>query len=281
MPASVADSGAALSASEANFELPVRRPYNGDWVLSFLEGRAVAGVEAVEGRCYRRRLGGDAWLTATLGGDVLQVSIPRRAEADARDVAERLRRLFDLDADPVAIDAHLGAQPALAPLVRAAPGIRVPGVWDAFEGAVRAILGQQVSVRRARSLAEALCAAFGAGAFPSPAMLADADVAAIGMPGARGRAVSALARRVCAAGDGWLHDAETLRHELAAISGIGPWTAEYAAMRIARDPDAFPETDWGVFKALGVKGSAARKLAAPWRPWRAYATMLLWSSRSA
>ena len=260
--------------------LPLRRPYNAEWVLSFLAGRAVAGIEAVCGRSYRRRLAADAWLTATLDDDALRVSVPAAARSDAQDIALRLGRLFDLDADSGAIDAHVAVRPPLAPLVRACPGIRVPGVWDAFEGVVRAILGQQVSVARARTLAESLCAAFGDGAFPSPAALAEADVAAIGMPGARGRAVSTLARLVCEEGDGWLHDAAALRRELVAVRGVGPWTAEYAAMRIGRDPDAFPETDWGVFKVLGVKGSAARARAEPWRPWRAYATMLLWSSRS-
>jgi 3-methyladenine DNA glycosylase/8-oxoguanine DNA glycosylase len=164
--------------------------------------------------------------------------------------------------------------------VQARPGIRVPGVWDPFEGVVRAILGQQVSVARARILAQSLCAAFGDGTFPDAAALAEAEVAAIGMPGVRGRAVSTLARRVCEEGDRWLHDAAGLRRELIAVRGVGPWTAEYAAMRIGRDPDAFPDTDWGVFKALGAKGPAARARAEPWRPWRAYATMLLWSSRS-
>ncbi len=263
------------------FALPLRTPYNAEWVLSFLAGRAVPGIERVSGSTYHRRIGSEAWLAATFESDAVAVSLPRSAPVASDDAGQRLRRLFDLDADATAIDAHLAGQPRLAPLVRTAPGIRVPGVWDAFEGAVRAILGQQVSVARARILAQTLCEMFGDGAFPGPAALADADVAAIGMPGTRGRAVSALAQRVCGVGDSWLHDPAALRSALLGIRGIGPWTAEYAAMRIARDADAFPDADWGVFKALGAKGAAARAKAEPWRPWRAYATMLLWYSLGA
>ena len=219
-------------------------------------------------------------MQAELTDDVLQVSLPAVASPNAADLLARLRRLFDLDAYPAAIDAHLAQHPELAQRVAAAPGIRVPGVWDAFEGAVRAIIGQQVSVARATTLATKICERFGAGAFPSAEVLAKAEVAAIGMPGVRGRAVSAVAKRVADEGDAWLKDAEALRAGFSTIRGLGPWTTEYAAMRIARDPDAFPESDWGVFKALGVKGKPAREWAEPCRPWRAYATMLLWSSRS-
>ena len=219
-------------------------------------------------------------MQAELTDDVLRVSLPAVASTNAADLLTRLRRLFDLDADPAAIDAHLAQHPELGHRVAAAPGIRVPGVWDAFEGAVRAIIGQQVSVARATTLATAICERFGDGAFPSAEVLARAEVAAIGMPGVRGRAVSAVARRVTDEGDAWLKDAEALRAGFSTIPGLGPWTTEYAAMRIARDPDAFPESDWGVFKALGVKGKPAREWAEPCRPWRAYATMLLWSSRS-
>ena len=154
-------------------------------------------------------------------------------------------------------------------------------VWDPFEGAVRAILGQQVSVQRATVLAGLLCERFGDGAFPTPPALASAEVASIGMPGTRGLAVSAVARRTLAEGDAWLADAATLRAGFAAIRGLGPWTAEYAAMRVGRDRDAFPDSDWGVWKALGCKGAAARRWAEAYRPWRAYATMHLWFSRTA
>ena len=274
----IADTGSP--GAEFRFQLPFSKPYNAAWVMPFLAGRAIDGIESVQRRRYRRRLTADACVQAELTDDVLRVSLPAVASTNAADLLTRLRRLFDLDADPAAIDAHLAQHPDLAPRVAAAPGIRVPGVWDAFEGAVRAIIGQQVSVARATTLATAICERFGDGAFPSAEVLARAEVAAIGMPGVRGRAVSAVARRVTDEGDAWLKDAEALRAGFSTIPGLGPWTTEYAAMRIARDPDAFPESDWGVFKALGVKGKPAREWAEPCRPWRAYATMLLWSSRS-
>ena len=175
------------------------------------------------------------------------------------------------------IDDHLARHPALARRVHDAPGVRVPGTWDPFEGAVRAILGQQVSVARATTLAGLLCARFGDDSFPDAPTLAEVDVAEIGLPRMRGRAISAVAARVANEGTDWLENAEELRAGLLEIPGIGPWTAEYAAMRIARDPDAFPDTDWGVVKALGVKGAAAREWAESLRPWRAYAVMHLWS----
>lgn len=260
--------------------LPLPKPYHSAWVFSFLAARAVDGVEAGSATCWRRRIGRDCWIEVALCGDALRVAIPADAAGEAEDLLARVRRVFDLDADATAIDAHLATVPMLRPLVEGAAGIRVPGVWDAYEGAARAILGQQVSVARATRLAILLCERFGAGAFPSPGALAGADVPAIGIPGVRGRAVSEVARRVDAEGDAWLLDAGSLRQGFAAIRGIGPWTTEYAAMRVSRDADAFPDSDWGVHKVLGVKGAAARKWAEPCRPWRAYATMLLWQSRA-
>ena len=263
--------------------LAFRDPYHAAWMFSFLQDRAIPGLESVAQHCYRRRIGADGWVEARfdgLDGNALRVSIPAAAIGNTTGILARLRRLFDVDADPAAIDAHLAKQSTLAPLVGAAPGLRVPGVWDAFEGAIRAILGQQVSVQRATALATTLCERFADGAFPKPSALACAEVAAIGMPGTRGRAVSAVAQRTLTEGDDWLKDAAALRAGFAEIRGLGPWTAEYAAMRVGRDPDAFPDSDWGVLKALGVKSAAARRWAEPCRPWRAYATMHLWFSRS-
>lgn len=248
-------------------------------MFSFLAARAVGGVESGSATCWRRRLG-DSWVAVALRGDALLVTIPADAVGETERILAHARRVFDVDADAAAVDAHLATVPTLRPLVMRAAGIRVPGVWDAFEGAVRAILGQQVSVARATRLATMLCERFGAGAFPSAGALARADVPAIGIPGVRGRAISEVARRVAGEGDAWLLDADSLRQGFADIRGIGPWTTEYAAMRVSRDADAFPDSDWGVHKVLGVKGAAARKWAEPCRPWRAYATMLLWQSRA-
>ena len=256
--------------------LPLKNPFNARQLFSFLEGRALPELEAVSGCGYRRQLGSGAWLEARMLDDMLDVDLPPHLQERTEDIVKRLTRLFDLEADAGTIDDHLARHPDLARRVRAAPGIRVPGVWDPFEGVVRAILGQQVSVARATALAGLLCARFGDGGFPDAPTLAEADVAEIGLPRMRGSAISAVAARVAKEGTGWLEDAEGLRAGLLDISGIGPWTAEYAAMRVARDPDAFPDTDWGVVKALGVKGAAARKWAEPLRPWRAYAVMHLW-----
>lgn len=260
--------------------LPLPQPFNASVFFSFLEGRVVPGIEVAGANFYRRRIKGDVWIEAQVAEDELRVRIPSGAAGETTRYIARLRRLFDLDADPQAVDRHLAKQSKLAPLVHAEPGIRVPGVWDSFEGAVRAVLGQQVSVARATNLASALCERFGSDGFPDPQALADAEVAAIGLPGMRGQAISAIAQRVVDEGVDWLEDSESLRAGFLEIPGLGPWTAEYAAMRVSRDPDAFPDSDWGVVKALGVKGAAARSWAEPCRPWRAYAVMHLWSSRT-
>jgi AraC family transcriptional regulator of adaptative response / DNA-3-methyladenine glycosylase II len=258
--------------------LPLRQPYDRDWVLTFLARRSLAGVEGVDGRRYWRRLAGDGdgEVSVELTDAAAIVTLPlREARRGARHI-DRVRRIFDLGADSATIDAHLADQ---ACLQVGAGGIRVPGAWDGFELAVRAILGQQVSVERARTLAEALCRAHGDGAFPSPAALVDADVAALGMPGARGNAIRLLARAVLD-GDVDLEpglEADRLRSTLCALPGIGPWTAEYVAMRAGRDPDAFPHSDWVVCRYLDATPAQARRLADAWRPWRSYALMYLWA----
>ncbi len=262
--------------------LPVREPYDADWVFSFLETRALPGLEEVEGFCYRRRLfeAGEprGWLEARWEQEGLAVNVPAAVTGSLAELLRRVRRVFDLDADSDVIDAALGADAELGPAVSTWPGLRVPGAWDGFETTVRAVLGQQVSVARATALAGSLCERFGAGAFPGPAQLADADVAAIGMPGQRGAAIRGLARAVL---DGTLTldetaDFEGLAETLTAQKGIGPWTAGYIGMRVAKDPDAFPDSDWVVLKGLGVTPAGARRLASAWQPWRAYAVMLLW-----
>ena len=261
--------------------VPIRTPFNASILFAFLKGRAIPGIEDVTGNCYRRRIQGDTWIEAEATDGSLEIRIPSAAAARAAEITARLRGLFDMDVDPKAVDHHLAKHPTLGPLVAAERGIRVPGVWDNFEGAVRAVLGQQVSVARATRLAAVLCERFGGDGFPDPQTLADAEVAAIGLPGMRGRAISAIARRVVDTGTGWLEDAQSLRNGFVEIPGLGPWTAEYAAMRVSRDADAFPDTDWGVVKALGLKGAAARRWAESCRPWRAYAVMHLWHSRAA
>jgi AraC family transcriptional regulator of adaptative response / DNA-3-methyladenine glycosylase II len=207
-------------------------------------------------------------------------------------IVEAARRFFDLGADPQRIADHLGADPRLRPLVARRPGLRVPGSWDPFELVVRGILGQQVSVRGATTLGGRLAAAFGTRVdldpglthlFPTPAALAEADVAVIGIPRARAEAIRSVARAV--AEGALLLDAplglDEAIERLAALPGIGAWTAQYVAMRGLGEPDAFPAGDLGVRKALGngagpLSESAVAQIAEAWRPWRAYAVMHLW-----
>jgi 3-methyladenine DNA glycosylase/8-oxoguanine DNA glycosylase len=260
-------------------EWPLRRPYPTDWVLKFLARRAIPGFEYVENGAFRRRVG-DGWLDARIVGNTLRVSVP--AHCDSVESLARVKRIFDADHDPKAVRAHLSMHDRLAPFVAALPGIRVPGAWDGFELAVRAILGQQVSVERMTRLTHVLIERYGDGDFPSPATLARENPAGIGLTGTRGGAIQELARRV-AAGDLEISaamDHAALRRELCAIPGIGSWTAEYIAMRAGRDPDAFPDSDWVVLKMLGTTAAQARKIAEPWRPWRAYALMYLWYASS-
>jgi AraC family transcriptional regulator, regulatory protein of adaptative response / DNA-3-methyladenine glycosylase II len=211
-------------------------------------------------------------------------------EIDANDppAGRRARLVLGLDQDHGEIDRALGADALLAPLVEALPRLRVAGAWDGFELAVRAVLGQQVSVAAGRGLAERLALRHGeplpqpAGSlerlFPTPEVLAAAAIT--GMPASRARALGALAAAVA---DGLViderQDLESARAALLELPGIGPWTVEYVAMRALRDPDAFPAGDLVLRNALG--GISARELLAraeAWRPWRAYAAMHLWTS---
>jgi AraC family transcriptional regulator of adaptative response / DNA-3-methyladenine glycosylase II len=210
-------------------------------------------------------------------------------------IVARLRRLFDLDADVETIGEHLSADPRLAPLVAARPGLRVPGAWDAFELAVRAILGQQVSVAAATTFAGRLVAAHGMRlatpvaddalrfVFPEPAALAAADLTTIGLTRARARTLSSFAAAVARRPD-LLSTAPSLDaavERLSALDGVGDWTAQYIAMRALREPDAFPASDLGVRRALETREGrpsprAVLAAAERWRPWRAYAVLHLW-----
>jgi AraC family transcriptional regulator of adaptative response / DNA-3-methyladenine glycosylase II len=263
--------------------LDATQPFDGEGVLAFLAARAIPGVEEVVDGAYRRSV------TLARGAGVIEVTPDAagvRCElvlddpADADDAAARVRRVFDLDADPEPIAAVLGADPLLAPLVARSPGVRLPGTVDAFELVVRAIVGQQVSVAGARTVLGRIVAAYGGGLtplqggqtplqlFPAPAALARADPASFPFPRARARALIEVAR---------LAERGELRLDsLAAIPGIGPWTASYVAMRALGDPDVFLPTDVGVRNALARLGGGADPER--WRPWRSYAVMLLWRS---
>jgi AraC family transcriptional regulator, regulatory protein of adaptative response / DNA-3-methyladenine glycosylase II len=275
----------------AALRLPFRPPLQADALLRWLAARAVPGVEEVDGETYRRSL------RLPHGPGVVELRFERAHAAcrlwlaDARDepaAVERCRRLADLDADPAAVTEHLRGDRLIGPLVDAAPGLRVPGAVDGAELAVRAVLGQQISVPAARTAAGRLVAAHGerldepVGAvtalFPAAATLAALDPARLAMPRARARALVGL----CAAlATGALR--LDSRRALLALPGIGPWTAGYVAMRALGDPDVFLVEDLGVRHALRRIGGpddarAARALAAAWSPWRSYATQYLWQA---
>jgi AraC family transcriptional regulator of adaptative response / DNA-3-methyladenine glycosylase II len=290
--------------------LSYRPPYDWPALLRFLEARAVPGVELVRGGAYLRtaRFGAHrGWLEVApiAGRAALRAEISLSLAGALMPLRARLRRVFDLDAQPATIAAHLGRDPRLAARVEARPGLRVPGAFDGFEAAVRAVLGQQVSVAAATTLAGRLAARFGeplatphaelTRLAPAPERIAaasEADVAAIGVPKSRARTLRLLARAVAdrelsldgdgggiGGGDGAV---DATLERLVALPGVGPWTAHYLAMRALGWPDAFPETDLGLRRALGgVSGREARALAEPWRPWRAYGVTHLWTNEGA
>jgi AraC family transcriptional regulator, regulatory protein of adaptative response / DNA-3-methyladenine glycosylase II len=276
----------------------VREPYAGAELLDFLAVRAVPGLEAAGEGWYERSLAlphGPAVLRVALTDRPTGYVPCRFTLADARDLApalERTRRLLDADCDPVPVDEALGGDPLFAPLVRRRPGLRVPGHVDGGEIAVRAVLGQQVSVARARAMAADLVASYGAPLdlagehdvsrlFPTMATLSRLTAEDLPMPRARGRALIAVAAALDH-GDVVLDrsvDRGAVRDRLLALPGIGPWTADYIAFRVLGDPDVFLPTDVGVRHAaerLGIEDTGAR--SEQWRPWRSYALIHLWSS---
>ena len=276
-------------------------PYDGAGVLRWLGARLVPGIEEISDGAYRRTLrlpGGPGVVALAPAGDHVRVRL-RLADPTDRPVAlAACRALLDLDADPAAHNPALAADPALAGRVAANPGLRAPGTVDPAETAVRAVLGQQVSLAAARTLAGRLVAACGTplpepdGAlthvFPAPAAIAaESVVEALGMPGARQRTLRGLCAQLADGtlllGDGDDADRAGVRARLLAIPGIGPWTADYIGLRALGDHDAFPAGDLGLrrgARALGLP-SDARGLEAHaerWRPWRRYAAHHLWAA---
>ena len=280
-----------------HFELSFRPPYDWPTVSAFLAARAIAGVEAVEDGRYRRtaRISVEGkehrgWIEVSPSPKkpALRVAVSASLAKALPPALSRVKALMDLSCNPAEVAAALG------PLAKRHPGLRVPGAFDGFEVAVRAILGQQVTVAAARTVAGRFAAAFGDPldtpfgslntVFPAAGRVAELPygrIARLGMPGARARTVLALARAVA---DGELDlmpnaDIDATLDKLRALPGVGEWTAQYIAMRALAWPDAFPHTDLGVMKALG-ETSPKRVLAAgeAWRPWRAYAVMHLWQS---
>jgi AraC family transcriptional regulator, regulatory protein of adaptative response / DNA-3-methyladenine glycosylase II len=291
-----ADEGAANMP--IRLRLSYRPPFDGEAVFSWLAARSLAGIEWLDGPVYARTV------RMPHGHGTIELNAERASSScslrvtltDIRDIGPTVRQcrdLLDLDCDPLTIGAVLSEDPTLARLVAMRPGMRVPGCTDGFELAARAVLGQQISVKAARTFGGRLVSAWGARVrtpheklthlFPTPAQLADAPLESIGLNARQAGTLRSLARAV-AEGRLWVDrsaDRDDARKRLVAIPGIGEWTASYIAMRALRDPDAFPAGDLGLRKAarrLGLPDSPRefRQHALRWRPWRAYAAMHLW-----
>jgi AraC family transcriptional regulator of adaptative response / DNA-3-methyladenine glycosylase II len=290
-------------AGALSVHLAYRPPYDWDAMLSFLAARAIPGVETVLDNVYRRSIaiGGASGVLSVAPADKNRLNVTVRFPnmAALPTIIARVRRVFDLAADPDTIGAHLSQDPVLARFVAAKPGLRVPGAWDGFELAVRAIFGQQITVPAATKLLGKLVLAHGAmlpeemrgidgltHVFPSPAAIAGVDLG-LGMPRARLTAVTSLATALVADPAIFSPGAslEAAIKKLRALPGIGEWTAQYIAMRELREPDAFPAADIGLMRALAMPDgrrptpSELLALAECWRPWRAYAALHLWASR--
>lgn len=280
--------------------LEYQPPYDWPAMLGFLSARAVVGMETVADGVYSRSIGLNG-IHGTVSirpgvGDVLDVTLDFPDPTAVPEIVARLRRMFDLDADLLPIHSQLKADPLLARLIAERPGLRIPGAWDGLELAIRAVLGQQITVVAAIRLAGKLVAQYGptltsdlpgiTHVFPQADVLATADLATLGMPKSRGRTLSSVAQALL--DDPLLfepgRDGGVTR--LLALHGIGDWTAQYIALRQLREMDAFPSGDVGLINALAaLEGErlTPRELLARahvWRPFRGYAAQLLWTSLS-
>lgn len=296
-PASLRRQRRQAAASGLSLKLHYRPPYDWPLMLDFLSMRTIAGIERVKGGIYYRSIkvdGQTGWFALQAGRDnSLDLNIHLPGSRHLARVVSRIRRQFDLAADPLSIHEQLGRDPLLKALVRARPGLRLPGAWDPFELTVRAILGQQVSVAAARTLAGRLVTHYGEiigefpgggtmHLFPAPETLAAQDLNGIGLTRQRAETLRGFAAAVS---EGTLDfetlaDPDQLRAALQALPGIGPWTAEYVAMRALAEPDAFPTADLGLLRATGLKANQLQQRAEAWRPWRAYAAIHLWHSEN-
>jgi AraC family transcriptional regulator, regulatory protein of adaptative response / DNA-3-methyladenine glycosylase II len=269
--------------------LPYREPHEVGFTLDFLGAHAVAGLESYADGVYTRALrapGGPALVTVTPHDGALACRVRLHDHRDLVSVVSRVRRLFDLDADPAATDAVLSSDPALAPLVLKRPGLRAPGSVDGFETAVRTVVGQQISVRGARSVLARIVAEHGEYAFegepwrlfPRPETLAALDPSVLPMPRTRGRTITALAFATL---DGLEldpgADRDAVRAQLLAMPGIGTWTADYLRMRTMADPDVLLSSDLVVRRAADELGVDLADGRPDWAPWRTHATYHLWA----
>jgi AraC family transcriptional regulator of adaptative response / DNA-3-methyladenine glycosylase II len=260
------------------FRLAYRPPYNWDAMIAFLAARAIPGIEQIDPSCYRRtiRIGresGSIAVSPAAGAHALTLDVRFPNPQALLGIVERVKRMFDVAADPAVIAAQLSGDPLLKRAVVANAGIRIPGAWDPFEVAVRAILGQQVSVAAATTIAGRVATRWGITA----ASLAEAPIEEAGVIRSRAATIRSLARQTR---DGTLSfEAPDTVDQLRAIPGVGDWTAQYIAMRALNEPDAFPTGDLVLRRMAGdCSARELQLLSEPWRPWRAYAVMLLWQS---
>ncbi|MBA2394353.1 MAG: DNA-3-methyladenine glycosylase 2 family protein [Ktedonobacteraceae bacterium] len=291
---------ASNGEGKLSLRLQYRPPFDAEALLAYLGKRTIPGVEEVVNGRYRRTVAfaksrGIVEVEPATAGNAIRIYVQLNDLSDLNMLVQRCRRLLDLDADPAAIADVLRKDPLLAPSFEAHPGLRVPGAVNGFEFAVRAIIGQQISVAGARTLVGRLVTALGeplatpdgslTHIFPTPEVVAEAHMSALGITQKRITAIQALAQSVVRkevvldAGA----DREETAARLQALPGVGPWTAAYIAMRALSDPDAFPASDLGVKRAFEQHGLAADtksilQRAEAWRPWRAYATQYLWLS---
>ena len=280
--------------------LRARQPFDANYLLAFFRARAIPGLESVGDRTYVRgfRIGDLIGLMICRfpnDNSGVEVILRGPARGAVLEIGSRVRRLFDLDADVPSITAQFANDPLLAPLIDKRPGLRVPGCWDQFELAIRAVLGQQVSVAAARTLAGRLVQGYDDAlpddlsedtgvthVFPQPKTLLGLDLIGIGLTRRRAQTVSDVIH-MFAAPDCDQKSGDALITEMTAIKGIGPWTLNYFGLRGLGDPDAFPAADLGILKASAMgggpdKAKALETLSESWRPWRAYAAQYLWSA---
>jgi AraC family transcriptional regulator, regulatory protein of adaptative response / DNA-3-methyladenine glycosylase II len=292
----------AARKREHVLRLAYQPPYDFDALLAFFARRAIPGVEQIDSDSYTRRFAldgaiGSLCVTPMAGDDALAVVIDFPRAAHIQDICVRVRRMFDLDADIATIHARLGRKAPLQALVRRHPGQRLPGGWDGFEIAVRAVLGQQISVAAARTLASRLVQRFGARAslpsgeefhlFPLPRDLVEADFVSIGLTRARAQTLRSMAQALCEGRVDFRSDQslDEFVEKWVNLPGIGAWTAHYIAMRALSHADAFPAADLVLRKAVSPDGvpvplKQLQTMAEAWRPWRAYAVLHLWRSQS-
>ena len=292
---------AAASGTKAlTVRLPCRTPFDWTSLLAFFAARAVPGVESVDDDSYRRTVvidGQPGIIELRNDGSNMLLAMRGVGTSNIFSIVQRCREMFDLDAPMQEITDVLAGDRLLRRMLRKNPGVRVPGAWDGFELAVRAVLGQQISVRAATTIAGRIASAYGESAadpaypglthlFPVPERLARARFRNIGVTRTRAATLRRLAQAVV---DGSLvfdgsQDPAAFRESLLAIPGIGNWTAEYVAMRALKNPDAFPAADLGLLRAFDrpgrprLKPAQLEEMSQAWRPWRAYAALLLWGS---